>query len=48
MAQSDANAAVSPVPDDDDNGKKLDVATAAVSSASKLCTLITKLSVTFR
>jgi hypothetical protein len=47
MAQSDANAAVSPVPDDDDNGKKLDVATAAVSSASKLCTLITKLSVTF-
>jgi hypothetical protein len=43
IAKSDANAAVAPVPDDDDNRKKLDVATAGVSNASKLCTLTTKL-----
>jgi len=42
-ALEDANAAGAPVPDDDDNGKKLDVATAGVSSASNLCTLTTKL-----
>jgi hypothetical protein len=43
IAQSDANAAVSPVPDDDDNGKKLVEATAGVSNASRLSILTTKL-----
>lgn len=35
IAQSDANAAVSPVPDDDDNGKKLDEATAGNTDANQ-------------
>ncbi|ONM62773.1 Protein kinase superfamily protein with octicosapeptide/Phox/Bem1p domain [Zea mays] len=35
IAQSDANAAVSPVPDDDDNGKKLDEATAGNTNANQ-------------
>jgi len=43
IAQPDANAAVSPVPDDGDNGKKLDEATAGVSNASRLSILTTKL-----
>jgi hypothetical protein len=43
IAQSDANAAVSPVPDDDDNGKKLDEATAGVSNASSSSMVTTKL-----
>ncbi|KAL6911602.1 hypothetical protein ACP4OV_000407 [Aristida adscensionis] len=34
-AQPDANAVVSPVPDDDDNGKKLDEATAGNSDANQ-------------
>ncbi|PUZ77965.1 hypothetical protein GQ55_1G415600 [Panicum hallii var. hallii] len=35
IAKSDANAAVAPVPDDDDNRKKLDVATAANTDANQ-------------
>ncbi|CAN6245839.1 unnamed protein product [Urochloa humidicola] len=35
MAQPDATAAVSPVPDDDDNGKKLDVETAGNTDANQ-------------
>ncbi|CAO2040423.1 unnamed protein product [Urochloa humidicola] len=35
IAQPDATAAVSPVPDDDDNGKKLDVETAGNTDANQ-------------